>query len=165
MTQTFSSGSFKVFTYKAGLLSRLAHDLRLSLARFEINVDGDNISAKFWPESLSVDGAVKKGRVDPNTPGPSDKQKIHGNITEKILHTARHPEITFTGTGASTGKVKGDLTLHGRTQAIEMRVRQAGSGYKGEVELVPTRWGIPPFKAVGGAIKLQDKVRIEFEVS
>lgn len=34
----------------------------------------------------------------------------------------------------------------------------------GEVELTPSRWGIKPFKALMGAIKLQDRVRVRFDL-
>lgn len=163
---TLQSGTFKVFTYKAGLLARLAHDLRLTLGRFEVNIDGEEVRGRFWPASLSVDGAVKNGAVDSSTPGESDTQKIHENITAKILHTDRFPEVTFDGTGdPATGRVRGALTMHGQTQPIELTVKASGGRYTGALDLVPTRWGIPPFKAVGGAIKLQDRVRIEFELS
>ena len=34
----------------------------------------------------------------------------------------------------------------------------------GEVTLTPTRWGIKPFKALMGAIKLKDRVLIRFDL-
>ncbi len=160
------TGSFKVFTYKAGLLARLAHDLRLNLGKFEVTYDAGKVTARFWPESLSVDGSAKKGTVDSTTPSQSDKTKIHGTITDTILETRKYPEIVFEGTGDDgTGKVRGDLTLHGQTHEIELTVRESSGAYTGALDLVPSRWGIKPYKAVGGAIKLQDKVRVEFEIS
>jgi polyisoprenoid-binding protein YceI len=160
------SGSFKVFTYKAGLLARLAHDLQLTLGKFEVVYDDDKVTGTFSPESLSVDGAVKRGKVNADTISASDRTKIHGNITEKILETSKYPEITFEGTGdAGSGKVQGVLTMHGRSNPVDLVVRESAGSYKGAVDLVPSRWGISPFKAMGGAIKLQDKVRVEFEIS
>ena len=53
-----------VFTKKEGLLSKVAHDLRLSLARFEISRDGDTVRGRFWPDTLTVDGAMRDGRLD-----------------------------------------------------------------------------------------------------
>jgi len=170
---TVTTGSFKVYTYKAGLLSRLAHDLRLTLTRFEItfgdeaeglpDAEAAQVRGRFWPASLVVDGAVKKGSVDRSTPSASDKKKIYGNIKDKILHTDQFPEITFEGK-IDRGQVRGQLTMHGRTQPVVVQLLR-GETYRGSVELRPTRWGIPPFKAVGGAIKLQDRVRIEFDLA
>ena len=161
---TITTGSFQVFTYKAGLLSRLAHDLRLTLQRFEVTLEEDSVRCRFWPESLCVDGAVYRGAVDPSTPGRGDKQKIHDNIPRKILHTARFPEITFDGSVDGRGQVAGTLVMNGRSQRISLDFREESGRYRGATELIPTRWGIAPFKAVGGAIKLQDRVRIEFEL-
>ena len=54
--------------------------------------------------------------------------------------------------------------MRGRTQEISVKISRADQRYQGSVELIPTRWGIPPFKAVGGTIKLQDRVRVEFDL-
>ena len=53
-----------VFTFKAGLLSRVAHDLRLRVERFGITREGDSIRARFEANSLRVDGVMEGGRLD-----------------------------------------------------------------------------------------------------
>ncbi|MFY0532582.1 hypothetical protein [Nannocystis pusilla] len=95
---TQDKGSIHVFTFKDGLLARLAHDLRLSLGRFEIRREGTALSGRFWPATLKVDGVVgKDGRVDVDGLGAGDKAKIQRNITDEILLTAQHPEVSFNG--------------------------------------------------------------------
>jgi hypothetical protein len=160
---TITTGSVRVFTFKTGILSRLAHDLRLTLGRFEVSWEGGVVRGRFWTSSLSVDGAVIRGAVRESTPSASDKRKIHGNITQKILDTARFPEVTFEGELVGD-QLRGGLTMCGRTQRISIAVAEESGRFSGSVELTPTLWGIPPFKAIGGAIKLQDRVRVEFDL-
>lgn len=154
-----------VFTYKDGLLARLAHDLRLTLRRFEIRRDGQALTGRFWPASLAVDGAVgRDGQVDPSTLSAGDKDKIHRNMTDEILHTERHPEVTFTGRLVDATTAEGELTLAGKTCPIRATFRAQAGRLRGEVTLTPSRWGIAPYKALAGAIKLQDRVLVTLDL-
>ncbi len=151
----------QVFTFKDGLLARLAHDLRLSLRRFELRRAGETISGTFWPGSLVVDGAVSKGRVDATGLSEGDRRSIAGNIAE-VLQVGRFPEVTLTGQ-VTAGRFAGTLTLVGRTLPIEAAVTTDGV-VRAEVVLVPSRWGIAPYRALAGAIKLQDRVVVRVVV-
>lgn len=155
-----------VFTYKDGLLARLAHDLRLSLRRFELRRAGDAVSGRFWPASLSVDGvAGRDGRVDAAALSESDRAKIVRNATEEILHTERDPEVRFEGALVDGGRaVDGALTMVGRTCPVRAEVRAEGGRLRAEVVLAPSRWGIAPYKALAGAIKLQDRVLVRLDL-
>jgi len=164
-----TQGTFHVFTYKDGLLSSIAHDLRLSLERFEVEVDADagTVSGRFWPASLRVDGPVKEGTVDAKGLSERDRRDIHDNITEKILQTDRQPEVRFIGklvVDAPIGRVDGTLSLVGRDAPLNVTLRHEGGRYLGEVEFVPSKWGIAPFKALMGAIRLRDRVRVVFDL-
>src|SRR5699024_3376872 len=54
-------GTLQVFTFKEGILARAAHDLRLSLERFQVSLDQDTLSAAFETASLRVDGTMRGG--------------------------------------------------------------------------------------------------------
>lgn len=160
------SGALHVFTFKEGLLSPLAHDLRLSMRRFAVELDGDQVTGRFWPATLSVDGVMRRGQLDTDGLKDHHKREIQGNITQKILRTDKNPQALFEGQREATGdgrwKVSGTLELAGRKAPLEMDVRLEGGAFKGKVELRQTRWGVKPFKAVGGTIKLKDKLFVEF---
>ncbi|MDC0718892.1 YceI family protein [Nannocystis bainbridge] len=154
-----------VFTFKDGLLARLAHDLRLSLGRFEIRRDGTALSGRFWPASLKVDGVVgKDGRVDVEGLGASDKAKIQRNITDEILLTAQHPEVSFAGALTPGGVLDGRLVMLGKTVPVRAPVRVEGDRLHAEFTLVPSQWGIAPYKALAGAIKLQDRLVVALDL-
>ncbi|MCA9693050.1 MAG: YceI family protein [Nannocystaceae bacterium] len=161
-----SAPTLRVFTFKDGLLARLAHDLQLTLGRFRIARDGDAVTGTFWPETLMVDGAVKRGAIDHGALSESDRAKILESMRADVLHTRAHPEISFQGQLAVDGatcKVRGALTLVGQTKPVEARLALAGGRIRGEIELVPSRWGIRPFKALAGAIKMQDRVLVTID--
>lgn len=153
-----------VFTFKDGLLARLAHDLRLSLRDFEIRREGPLLSARFRPAGLVVDGVVGKGgEVDRDALSESDRAKIRRNIADEILHTAHHPEINFAGE-LEGDTIDGRLTMVGRTAPVRSRVRVEGDRLRAEFTLVPSQWGIPPYRALAGAIRLQDRVVVALDL-
>lgn len=160
------TGTVEVSTFKDGVLSRLAHDLRLKLERFEITHDGSSVEATFDPSSLTVVTALADGHpVGALSDG--DRGEIRQNIRDKVLQTSRHPEVRFEGTGKPEGdvvRISGTLTLHGQCRSIEFSAQREGGRYVGEVELTPSRFGIAPYKALLGAIKLQDRVRVRFDL-
>jgi len=165
-TTTSTTGTIQVFTYKDGLLARLAHDLRLTLGRFEIQREGATVQARFWPGSLRVDGAIdRRGQLDPAALSDSDRRKIGENIANEVLHLDRSPEASFRGQIVADGAaVEGELTLAGRSVALRVPVQAVGDRLRAEVTLAPSRWGIAPFKALAGAIKLQDRVLVVIEL-
>jgi hypothetical protein len=156
-----------VFTFKAGLLARLAHDLQLSAGAFEIHVDQSRVHATFGAGSLRVDGVAHGDRVDPNALSAEDKAKIEATIRNELLRSAEHPKIELNGTlrrEAGTFIVEAELHLHGHSQGLRIPVCLERGRAFAEVELLPSRFGIPPYKALGGAIRLQDRivVRVDF---
>ena len=154
-----------VFTYKDGLLARLAHDLRLSLRRFEVVRAGERITGRFWPSSLVVDGVVERsGQVDTRALSEADREKIKANIAEKVLLLDRFPELAFVGAiGAGGAVVEGSLTIVGQAVALNVPIEAADGRLRASVSLTPSRWGIAPYRALAGAIKLQDRVLVKID--
>lgn len=162
------SGRIEVLTFKQGLLSKVAHDLLLELRRFDLRTDGRKVEGTFVLTSLSVEGVMHGGVLDAHGLSESDRHDITGNVQKKVLHTADFPEAKFVGEavrGSGEHTVRGALTLAGKTQDITLTVREADGRWRGQIELVPTRWGIQPFKALLGAIKLEDRVVVRFDLA
>ena len=160
-------GRVEVYTFKEGLLGRVAHDLRLSVGSFSIDrADADTVEARFDIHSFKVDGAMRDGQLDEGALGDGDKRDILDNVRNKILHVDR--PLRFEGQAERRGdggyRVKGELEMAGRAQAVTLSLDRLGDRLQGEVELTPSRWGIKPFKALMGAIKLQDRVRVRFDL-
>ena len=65
-----------MFPEKEGLLSSVAHDLKLEVSDFKIAWDAETITARFSPRSLRVVNAMKDKRENPEALDDSDKAKI-----------------------------------------------------------------------------------------
>jgi hypothetical protein len=164
---TLSSGTVQVLTFKEGILSPIAHDLRLTLLRFQLDIDDSVVSGRFYPESLTVDGAMRAGRLDPGLLSASQKLEILENVRELILDTRRCPEILLDGRlqhDLAGYELDGELELCGRRQSIRISAKRREGRVQGELELTPSRWGIKPFRALLGAIRLQDRVLVRFDL-
>lgn len=164
---TLNGGRIEVFTFREGLLSPIAHDLRLRLERFEIVHDEETAEARFWPDSLVVEGAIEHGRLSENVLSAAQRDEILDNVRHKILRTGVHPEARLRARvvpGVEPHELSGVLELAGSTRPITLVVRARDGRLQGEVELRPSEWGIKPYRALLGAIRLADRVRVRFDL-
>lgn len=163
-----AKGTISVFTFKDGILARAAHDLALRMGEFEIALDGDRVTAVMPLEGLDVVGPVEGGVVRPERYDASQRAEILRNMHGDVLRSARYPTARFTGRAIPDGtgfKVDGQLELAGRTTTLSFDVQCNGDVYRARFEMPPSRWGIQPYKALLGAIKLKDNVRIELALT
>jgi hypothetical protein len=164
---TLTRGRIEVFTFKEGLLSPIAHDLRLRLDRFEISHDETAVEGRFWPDSLVVEGAIEHGRLNENVLSAAQRDEIRDNIRRKILSTDLHPQARFRAKVVARGEtyeLDGVLELVGLPQPVALSVRARDGRLQGELEVRPSQWGIKPFRALLGAIRLADRVRVHFDL-
>jgi hypothetical protein len=160
----------RIFTFKEGLLSRMAHDLELDVTRFTVEVSDDSsaVAARFDADSLRVLYAVVDGRPDRGALSPSDVEKIERSILTDVLHSDRHPSITFRSSEVRAEgdgyRLKGELSLHGRVRKVDALARKEGDRWVTEVVLHQPDFGIKPFKAALGALKIRPNVRVRLEV-
>jgi hypothetical protein len=93
-----SSAECLVLTEKEGLLSAVAHDLKMRVTQFELAWDGATLTARFEPNSLRVVDARKRGRENAEALGDDGKVKIEQSIVSDVLHAQRYPTIEFRST-------------------------------------------------------------------
>ena len=166
-------GDVFIYTHKAGLLAAAGHEHRFKMEKFEINADFDagTVNAKFWVESVEVAGAYRNGNrddVDMDALSDDNKEQVYGQFTGDLLDSSNFPYVTFEGTLAAAGDgftATGQLEMRGQKKDLTFNIAKDGSNLKGEVELVPSQWGVPlPFSAMLGAMKVADKVELTFSV-
>ncbi len=166
------NGRITLRTFRDGLAAQAGHDLTIEAVRWS----GELVVAPdLTPASLivSVDlGALVvragTGGIKPLT--DRDKREIAVSA-RKVLSADRYPEATFTATGFEPGAddtggtIVGTLTLAGRTQPQRLQVSQAGSGqYRATTTIRQTSFGIKPYSAFLGSLKVADAVELEAEV-
>jgi YceI-like protein len=163
-----AKGTISVFTFKDGILARAAHDLALRMERFEIALDGDRVTAVMPLEGLEVLGPVEGGVLRAEKYDDAQRAEVERTMHTDVLRTARYPTARFAGRAIPEGNgfhVDGQLELAGRTTTLSFDVRRDGDVYRARFDMPPSRWGIQPYKALLGAIKLKDNVRIELALT
>jgi polyisoprenoid-binding protein YceI len=160
----------RVFTFREGLFAGFGHDLELDVTRFTIDVDdvARTVTAGFDANSLRVVRALRDGTTLPDALSPADQASIEDVTAREILRAGSHPEITFRSTAAIAADggwdVSGVLTIAGAEHPLAVAVRKQGDRWTATVPLHTPDWGIRPFKAMLGALKVKALVRVELSL-
>jgi hypothetical protein len=157
-----------VFTFKAGLLARVAHDLRFSVHKYELTLEAQRIRGFCAADSLTVDGVMGAHGLEPNALSDKDKRQILETLRDDILESRRYPRIEIEGQVQTLNAritVHGQLRLKHRNRPIVTELMHVGDAVQTTFELKPSEFGIAPYKALAGAIKLQDRVRVSIAVA
>ena len=160
------NGRLLVKTYREGFAKAIGHDLVIEVGQWSASVtvaedpSETAITARADVDSLNpVEGV---GGVKPLT--DADKAEIKKSI-RKVLTS---PDISFESTSVkvagNSATVSGDLTIMGRSEAVDVQMTESGGKVKGTFSVLQSRWGIKPFTAALGALKVADRVDVEFEV-
>lgn len=151
-----------VHVYKAGLFSFAAHDheIRAPLAEGQVD-DSRAVDLRVDVKQLQV--------MDQGIPA-KDRAEIQKNMLgPEVLDSQQFPEIRFRSVKveeASEGHwtVHGDLTLHGQTRPIMLKAAGDAGHYRGSVVLKQRDFGMKPYSAAGGTVKVKNEVEIVFEI-
>ena len=163
-----ANGTIEIFTFKEGILSAVAHDLRLRLQTFQVTLDGSAVRGEFDLKSLLVEGPMQNGMLRAEQYDDGKRADVAKAMHGEVLHTQKHPTASFVGTATPNGdgyRVDGQLQLAGSSQALAFDVRNDHGTFRSEFELKPSRWGIAQYKAMLGAIKLKDALRVELALT
>ncbi len=159
-----------VFTFREGLLSAVGHDLQLRVTEFTVEVDDETraIDARFAADSLRVVSALRGGQLARSTLSTGDKHEIESNIRRNVLQPAKFPEIRFVSSGVDDKRgsflVKGTLALHGRQRPIKVTVHREEKAYAAECTLHQPDFGITPYTALLGTLRVAPEVKIQVRV-
>jgi polyisoprenoid-binding protein YceI len=158
-----------VFTFKEGLLSKIAHDLELSVTRFSVDVSPSSVRAEFDTNSLRVVEAMKDGKENPGALSDADKSKIAEQISKEVLHADQHPSAVFTSRAVTRRpdggySIDGDLSLHGVTKSLHAETQVEGNRQVLSFELHQPDYGVTPFKAMMGTLKVKADVIVRLSV-
>ena len=171
-----AESSFWVFVAKAGLLSGFAHDHNIGVKTFGGKVTIPQAGAAGG--SLTLDVEAKSLTVLDTKPSEEDRKKIAAAMHSEVLESEKHPRIAFKSTGVkdlkSTGDnaytftLEGDLTLHGVTKRIAIPVALTVTPQMlratGKYTLRQNEFGIKPYSAVGGTVKVKNDVIVNFNI-
>jgi polyisoprenoid-binding protein YceI len=160
-------GRILLRTFRDGLAAQAGHDLTIEATRWsgELGVNED-----LSPASLEVRidlGALAvrqgTGGVKPLT--DRDRREI-AVTARKVLGAGPDPEAVFAADGFQPaadggGEISGTFTLRGRSRPLRLRVKQTGTDrYHAEGQVVQSDYGIKPYTAFLGALRVRDAVDV-----
>lgn len=150
---------------REGVAAPAGHDLTIEMTRWSgrLRVGVDPVASEL---TVTVDmGSMRiVGGTGGITPvSERDKREILRNA-RKILLVDRYPEGTFVAEEISEDAVDGTLSLLGRSHGLRLEYRIDGERYRASGTVRQSDYGIKPFTALFGALKLADAVRVEAEL-
>jgi len=160
---------------RGGSLTKFGHDHVISshdVAGFI--APGEGRADLYVPlDALVVDEHELRSEIGLDTqPSAADIAGTRRNMLEKVLETDRYPYATIAVSdhpvGGSAQPLRVAIALHGITRPIEAPVQFRSAGDEvtatGSLAIEQSQFGIVPFSILGGAIAVQDRVNITFQV-
>ncbi|PWU59531.1 YceI family protein [Micromonospora globispora] len=165
------NGRMLLRTGRKGVGSTVGHDLTIEVTDWsvELNVpetEPADATATARVELGSL--AVREGTGGAVPLTDKDRSEIENNA-RRTLDVDRHPTATFESTRVVTGDesatISGTLTLHGVAAPIDVQVRElTPDRYRATTVVTQSAYGIKPYSAFLGALKVRDDVEVEIEV-
>jgi hypothetical protein len=168
MSQRFGPDNARltIRTGRSGAAAKAGHDLLIEVGSWEARLDSGAESAL----SLTADSRslrVLEGTGGAKALNDDDKADIAKTIDDKVLKGCA---IAFRSTGLDrsaegpTWRVRGELELGGKARPTEFDLAvDAENRLTGTATVKQTDFGIKPYSALFGALKVADDVRIEID--
>jgi len=164
-------GRILLRTFRDGLAAQAGHDLTIEATRWsgELGVN-DDLSPASLEVRVDLGALVVRegtGGVKPLT--DRDRREI-AVTTGKVLGAGQHPEAVFAADSFQPaadggGEIGGTLTLRGQARPLRLRVKQTGTDhYHAEAQVVQSDYGIKPYTAFLGALRVRDAVDVAVEL-
>lgn len=169
-----------ILAYRGGSLRRFGHDHAIASRDVKgyVLLPAAIVSAQadlYVPvESLQVDEPAKRAQAGFDTqPSQQDIDGTRRNMMDKVLEATRYPFVALRVT-PQAGELprvtlQAEVTLHGTTRTLPITVRiDTGGGdtleASGRFALNQTDFGIVPLALLAGAVRVEDRIDIEFHL-
>jgi polyisoprenoid-binding protein YceI len=159
------NATLSVQTRRGGAAAKAGHDLELHVTAWEatLEIGEDASSVELIADATSL--RVQKGTGGMQALGDDDKANIHQTIDDEVLERRdvvfRSTQVQSTAAGLS---VEGELTLAGATEPISFELAIGDDGAISATAVVTqSRWGMKPYSALFGALKVLDDVEVAIE--
>jgi polyisoprenoid-binding protein YceI len=157
-----------VRTRKAGAASKAGHNLRIEVTSWRATLDVAEDPAQ---TAMALTADARSLRVREGTGGvhaldDDDMRNIEKTIDDEVLEGS---SIAFRSRTVNAGpngtlSVEGDLELAGRSHPVAFDLTAGEDGrLSGTARLKQTDWGIKPYSALFGTLKVVDEVEVEID--
>ena len=162
------SATLAVRTKRGGAAAKAGHDLLIHVTRWEgtleVGEDAQPTGATLSADATSL--RVREGSGGIQTLSDDDKANIETTIDDDVLERR---DIEFRSTRVEPGadgrlSMEGELTLAGETKPIAFDLTVGEDGHVSATAVVTqTRWGMKPYSALFGTLKVLDDVEVSLE--
>jgi hypothetical protein len=159
------NGTLSVRTGRKGAAAKAGHDLLIRVTVWDATIEiGNGIAIALDADPTSL--RVLEGTGGMQALDDDDRDSIRQTIDDEVL---LRRGITFRSTSAeatadgSRISVRGELTLVGTTRPIAFDVIVDGDRLSGSAVITQSDWGIKPYSALFGALKVADEVEIALD--
>jgi hypothetical protein len=160
------TGTLSVRTKKGGAIAKAGHDLLIRVrdwsATLDVGEDATPTAIELTADSSSMQ--VLEGTGGLTSLGEDEKRGIGQTIDEEVLGgtpiTFRSTEITLHGDHLH---VSGELELVGTTRPATFSLSADDGRLTGTAALTQSNWGIKPYSALFGTLKVQDDITVEVD--
>ena len=161
------NATLAVRTERAGAAAKAGHDLLIHATVWEATLvvadDPGGTTMELTADATSL--RVIEGSGGIQALGDEDVASIHQTIDDEVL---RRQDISFRSTSVQadgdTLRARGDLTIVGNTQPIEFDLVSGDGGeLSGSAVVTQTAFGMNPYSALFGALKVKDEVEVALD--
>jgi len=165
------NGTLSVNTKRSGAAAKAGHDLVIHVTSWKatLEVGEDLTQSRIELDADATSLRVREGTGGLKALGEDDKSSIQKTIDDDVL---KRKGIEFRSTAIQPSddgnliSVRGELTLVGTTRPIVFDVTVGGAGkLSGSAVVKQTDWGIKPYSALFGALKVADEVEVVLDAS
>jgi YceI-like domain len=161
------NATLTVETSRRGAASKAGHDLVIEVTSWSAELD----TAKDPAITLTADGGslrVRDGTGGVTELGDDDKAGIEQTIDEEVLKRTpiefRSSALELDPDGSRT-TVHGELELAGTRHPLSFELRSEDGRLSGHATVRQSDWGIKPYTALFGTLKVADEVEVGIEAS
>jgi len=158
-------GVLSVRTSRTGAVAKAGHDLLIAVTEWSATLDtGDAPSLCLDVDATSL--RVREGTGGMKPLDEDDLANIERTIDDEVL---LRRDVRFRSTRVDMDgdrlRVQGDLTLVGTTRPIDFELTLHDGRIRGEAVVRQTEWQMKPYRALFGALKVADEVRVEVDAA
>ncbi|MGZ4187745.1 MAG: YceI family protein [Solirubrobacteraceae bacterium] len=161
------NGRLTVHTRKGGAAAKAGHDLVIEVASWQGTLDlgaEPNVTLSADPRSMRV----REGSGGMTSLGDDDKANIEQTIDNEVL---KGTPIEFRSTAVMPSPegdrltVSGELELAGRRAPVTFELSLNGGRVSGSATVKQTDFGMKPYSALFGTLKVLDEVQVAVEAN
>jgi polyisoprenoid-binding protein YceI len=156
------NGRLTVHTRRGGAAAKAGHDLVIEVTSWRGELDvGDDTTVTLTADARSM--RVREGSGGMTSLGDDDKTNIEQTINDEVL---KGTPIEFRSAACEVSPegdrmlVSGELELAGRRAPIRFELSVNGGRLSGSATVKQTDFGMKPYSALFGTLKVLDEVQV-----